>query len=115
MGGGTYGPPGTSGTSGTSRTGEGFGDGESRRVGEAARQGYSQAKETLQDTMHEAKGYVQNAVGQARDKVAEYREEGWGRVQDDVREYTRSQPLAALGMAAAVGLLLGWLSAGSRR
>lgn len=84
-------------------------------MGDTARQGYSQAKESVQETMHEAKGYVQNAVGQARDKVAEYREEGWGRVQDDVMGYTRSQPLAALSVAAAVGLLIGWLSAGSRR
>jgi ElaB/YqjD/DUF883 family membrane-anchored ribosome-binding protein len=84
-------------------------------MAESARQGYTQAKETLHETVQEARGYVQSAVGQAREKVAEYREEGWGRVQEDVREYTRSQPLAALGMAAAVGLLLGWLSAGARR
>ena len=46
--------------------------------------------------------------------MTEYREHGWGRVQGDVVEYTRSQPLAALGVAAAIGLLLWWLGSTAR-
>jgi ElaB/YqjD/DUF883 family membrane-anchored ribosome-binding protein len=84
-------------------------------MAEQARQGVSQAASAVQSTVSEARGYVQGAVEQARDKMTEYREEGWGRLQDDVVQYTRSQPLAALGMAAAIGLLLGWLSSAARR
>jgi hypothetical protein len=47
--------------------------------------------------------------------MTDYREHGWGRVQGDIAEYTRSQPLAALGIATAIGLLFGWLGSTALR
>jgi ElaB/YqjD/DUF883 family membrane-anchored ribosome-binding protein len=47
--------------------------------------------------------------------MAEYREHGWGSVRGDVVRSARSQPLAALGVAAAIGLLVGWLGSRARR
>ncbi|HZS34746.1 MAG TPA: hypothetical protein VFC42_15390 [Methylomirabilota bacterium] len=98
------------GTPGGTGVGSGIGE-RAQSVGETAREAYSHASGVVQD----ARQYVQSAVGQAKEKMAEYREEGWGRLSEDVMEYTRSQPLAALGMAAAIGLVLGWLSAAARR
>jgi ElaB/YqjD/DUF883 family membrane-anchored ribosome-binding protein len=69
----------------------------------------------VQRTLGKARGYAQVAVCQARNKMTEYREHGWGRVQGDVVESTRSRPLAALGIAAAIGLLIGLLSSTVRR
>jgi ElaB/YqjD/DUF883 family membrane-anchored ribosome-binding protein len=84
-------------------------------MAEQARQTISAAADAVESTVGEARGHFRSAVDHARDKMTEYREHGWGRVQGDVVEYTRSQPLAALGMAAAIGLLLGWLSSAARR
>ncbi len=75
----------------------------------------SQAASAVQRSMKKARGYVQAAVGQTRGKMAEYREHGWGRVGGDVVESTRSQPPVAMGIALAIGLLIGWLSSRARR
>ena len=69
----------------------------------------------VQNTVEEARGYLQSAVDQAHDKMTEYREHGWGRVQGDVIAYARSHPRSALGTAVGIGLLLGWLSSKGRR
>ena len=70
---------------------------------------------TVQRSVEKARGYVRGAVGQTRGKMAEYREHGWGSVRGDVVRSTRSQPLAALGVAAAIGLMVGWLGSRARR
>jgi ElaB/YqjD/DUF883 family membrane-anchored ribosome-binding protein len=62
-----------------------------------------------------AREYIGDAVQQARDKVSEYRDGGVEKVRHDVMGYTREQPMTALLIAAGAGLVLGWLSAGSRR
>jgi ElaB/YqjD/DUF883 family membrane-anchored ribosome-binding protein len=84
-------------------------------MADQARQTVSAAADAVQSTVDQARGHFRSAVDHARDKMTEYREHGWGRVQGDIVEYTRSQPLAALGMAAAIGLLLGWLTLTARR
>jgi ElaB/YqjD/DUF883 family membrane-anchored ribosome-binding protein len=83
--------------------------------GDGDRANVSQRAKAVQRTLGKARGYAQSAVGQARNKMTEYREHGWGRVQGDVVESTRSRPLAALGIAAAIGLLVGLLSSTARR
>jgi ElaB/YqjD/DUF883 family membrane-anchored ribosome-binding protein len=70
---------------------------------------------TAREQAEQAAGYVQDAVQQTRDKVAEYAEGGFERVRDDVVNYTRQQPVNALLMAAGIGLLLGWLTSAGRR
>jgi ElaB/YqjD/DUF883 family membrane-anchored ribosome-binding protein len=63
----------------------------------------------------EAAEYVQGAVQQTRDKVAEYREAGFDKMRDDAIAYTRRDPVTALCIAAGVGLVVGWLTALGRR
>ena len=74
----------------------------------------AKAASAVKRSLEKARGYVQGAVGQTRGKMAGYREHGWGHVRGDVVEWTRSRPLAALGVAAAIGLLVGWLSSRTR-
>jgi ElaB/YqjD/DUF883 family membrane-anchored ribosome-binding protein len=92
-----------------------FTESKVRNMADPVRQTLSGAADAAQRTVQEAPGHIRSAVDQARGKMTEYRKHGWGRVQDDIVEYTRSQPLAALGVAAAIGLLLGWLSSTARR
>jgi ElaB/YqjD/DUF883 family membrane-anchored ribosome-binding protein len=58
---------------------------------------------------------VQDAVEKTREKVGEYRDKGWQQVSQDVAEYTRSQPVSALLIAAGVGMVLGMLLGLGRR
>lgn len=99
-------------THGTSTHGAGIdrpGDAEGDRTDLA------QAAEAVERTVEKARGYLQTAVDQARQKMSEYREHGWGRVKGDVVASARAQPLAALGIAAAIGLLLWRLGSTARR
>jgi ElaB/YqjD/DUF883 family membrane-anchored ribosome-binding protein len=82
----------------------------------------TEAKEYVQGAVEQTKEYVEgareyvgDAVQQARDKMSEYREGGMEKVRHDVVGYTREQPMTALLIAAGAGLVLGWLSAASRR
>jgi ElaB/YqjD/DUF883 family membrane-anchored ribosome-binding protein len=75
-----------------------------RQIVDSAREGAQQAAE-----------YVQGAVEQTREKLNEYREQGFERVRDDALTYTRKEPMNALLIAAGVGLLIGWLTAIGRR
>lgn len=66
--------------------------------------------------MEHATGYVKDAMEKTRDKVAEYRDNGVDRVKEDIVSYTREQPVTALLIAAAAGIVIGWLSmVGGRR
>jgi ElaB/YqjD/DUF883 family membrane-anchored ribosome-binding protein len=67
------------------------------------------------DYVENAREYVGDAIQQARDKMAEYREGGVEKMRYDVVGYTREQPMTALLIAAGAGLVLGWLSAAGRR
>jgi ElaB/YqjD/DUF883 family membrane-anchored ribosome-binding protein len=73
------------------------------------------ALDQTRETVNQATGYVQDAVGQARAKVAEYGQAGLDRVQGDVVDYTRQQPVTALLIAAGAGLVLGMMTAIARR
>jgi ElaB/YqjD/DUF883 family membrane-anchored ribosome-binding protein len=82
----------------------------------------SEAREYVEEAVQQTKeyvegvrSYVEDAVHQARDKMTEYGEGGVEKVRRDVVGYTREQPMAALLIAAGAGLVLGWLSAASRR
>jgi ElaB/YqjD/DUF883 family membrane-anchored ribosome-binding protein len=75
----------------------------------------SEAQEYAQGAVKRTQEYVGNTVQQARDKITEYREGGLERVTHDMAEYTRQAPMTALMIAAGAGLLLGLLTAASRR
>ena len=81
-----------------------------------------EAKEYVQGAVHrtkeslaQAREYVEGTAHQARDRMSKYREGGIERMKDHILGYTREQPLTALLIAAAVGLVLGWRSAAGRR
>ena len=57
--------------------------------------------------LNEAAGSVQDAVGQARERAQD--------LFDEVEGYAKAQPLAALGGALAVGVLLGFILHGGRK
>jgi ElaB/YqjD/DUF883 family membrane-anchored ribosome-binding protein len=65
--------------------------------------------------VQQTREYVEGAMQHTRDKMTEYRQGGMDRVQRDLASYTREQPVTALLIAAGAGLVLGWLSAASRR
>lgn len=88
---------------------------QARGAADTARQGVEQAAGYVQDAMGQTREYVQGALEQARGKVAQYRDGGFEKVKDDMVSYTREQPVAALLIAAGVGLMLGWLTAMGRR
>jgi hypothetical protein len=72
------------------------------------------ATEGFRDTevmagLERAGGYVKDAFEKTREKIAAYREAGIEQVSEDVAEYTRSQPLTALLIAAGVGVFAGML------
>jgi ElaB/YqjD/DUF883 family membrane-anchored ribosome-binding protein len=78
---------------------------EGQKLADRAREGVEQAT-----------GYVKEAMERTRDKVAEYRDNGVDRVKEDIVSYTREQPVTALVIAAAAGIVIGWLSMmGGRR
>jgi len=65
--------------------------------------------------MEQTRGYVQGAMEQTREKVAEYRDKGFEKVKDDIVTYTRQQPVTALLIAVGAGLMLGWLTSVGRK
>jgi len=70
---------------------------------------------TAREGLEEAAGYVEDAAAMTEQKVAEYREGGVERIKNDVITYTREQPVTALLLAAAAGVVLGVLSALGRK
>jgi ElaB/YqjD/DUF883 family membrane-anchored ribosome-binding protein len=74
----------------------------------------SDAEDSVRDTVQQTREYVEDMAQQARDKISEYSEGGLERVTEDVTAYTRAQPMAALLIAAGLGLLIGWISGASR-
>lgn len=59
------------------------------------------------ESFERAGGVMKDAFDKTREKVAEYQAKGFEQVSAEVAEYTRSQPVPALLIAAGVGLLLG--------
>jgi ElaB/YqjD/DUF883 family membrane-anchored ribosome-binding protein len=88
---------------------------QGREMGEQARERMRGGMQQVRQGAEQAAHYVQDAVEQARDKFAEYRDAGVDRLRADVMDYTRQQPGTALLIAAAAGLMVGWLTAAGRR
>jgi ElaB/YqjD/DUF883 family membrane-anchored ribosome-binding protein len=84
-------------------------------AGESSTTETSRAGERAEKAYERAGVVVKDAVNKTREKVAEYREKGFEQVSQDVAEYTRSQPVPALLMAAGVGLAVGMLLRLGRR
>jgi ElaB/YqjD/DUF883 family membrane-anchored ribosome-binding protein len=70
----------------------------------------------LQQTAQQTVDRVTEAASQAAQKLSAHRDELWalqGRAMDSTRSYVRTHPIAAIGIAIAIGLLLSRLT--SRR
>lgn len=62
---------------------------------------------SVQDTVGKVKGLAQDTMGQAKDKAQDTFER--------VANYSKGQPLQALGIALGVGVVLGFMLHGGRR
>ena len=81
---------------------------QARDVVQGAREGLGQAGEYLNETMDKTLDKTQQVVNR-------YKDGGVDQMKQDVVEYTRQQPMTALLIASAAGLLLGMLMAAGRR
>ena len=77
---------------------------QARDMVQGARQGLEQAGEYINDTMDRTQQVVNR-----------YKDGGVDQVKQDVVDYTRQQPMTALLIAAAAGLMLGMVMAAGRR
>src|SRR5262245_55507969 len=77
---------------------------QARDVVQGAREGLGQAGEYISDTMDKTQQVVNR-----------YKDGGVDQMKQHVVEYTRQQPMTALLIATAAGLLLGMLMAAGRR
>lgn len=81
-------------------------------LADQARAGLSRISETAQHAMDT----LSHAASQAADRLSSHSEELWalqGRAADTTRSYIREHPLATIGIAIAIGVLLSRLT--SRR
>jgi hypothetical protein len=58
---------------------------------------------------------ISEAAGAVQRRIAEFRDQGFENVTEDVVEYFRAQPLNALLIAVGLGMVLGILSGVRRR
>lgn len=73
---------------------------------------------TIQDTVGKVKGQAQEAYGKAKDQASDAIGQAKDKAQDfsgDLEERVRDQPLAAIGVALGVGLVLGMMLRGGRK
>ena len=83
-----------------------------QKLAEQASSGLSR----LSDTAHDVRGRMQHAASQAADRLGERGRELLeleGRAMEVAKTYVREHPLAAIGIAIAIGLLISKLT--SRR
>jgi ElaB/YqjD/DUF883 family membrane-anchored ribosome-binding protein len=82
-----------------------------RAAAKSAREGVEHAGEYINETMARTQDAVNRYREGAQDAVNRYREGGVEQVKQDVVGYTREQPMTALVVASAVGVVLGMLIA----
>lgn len=86
------------------------------RFGEALAEKAGTSIGQLTETAQQAVGRVTEAASQAAQRLSAHTDELWelqGRAMDSARTYIRAHPIATIGIAIAVGLLLSRLT--SRR
>ena len=99
----------TMGTTGTWSPGQ-----PSPSTSEAASSHLRAAAQSAREGIEHAGEYINETVTKTQDVVNRYREGGVDRVKEDVVGYTRQQPMTALVVASAVGVVLGMLMAMGR-
>ena len=72
------------------------------------------AAQSAREGMEHAGEYINETMAKTQEAVNRYREGGVEQVKQDVVGYTREQPMTALIVASAVGVVLGMLMAMGR-
>lgn len=80
------------------------------KLAEQASAGLARLSETAQETMGRVSGYAQQAASRLSERGEDLMQ---SRAAESARSYVREHPIAAIGIAIAVGLLLSKLT--SRR
>jgi ElaB/YqjD/DUF883 family membrane-anchored ribosome-binding protein len=87
---------------------------ETERFGKRAAEKIGDAAEVAGQKLDAAVDYVESTKQNAKQTLDQMRQDGWNGIKEKMLEYTRTEPFNALLIAAATGLLLGWLTKRSR-
>ena len=79
-------------------------------LGQRVAQKVSSVAETAAQKMDAAASYVEKAKGEVTQSFDRLKVEGFDGLKQRALEYTREQPLKALALAAAAGILLAWIT-----
>jgi ElaB/YqjD/DUF883 family membrane-anchored ribosome-binding protein len=79
-------------------------------LGQWAAQKVSRVAETAGRQVDAAVGYMDKAKSEVKQSLDSLKARGWNGLKQKAVSYTRQGPLRALAMAAAAGILLGWVS-----
>jgi ElaB/YqjD/DUF883 family membrane-anchored ribosome-binding protein len=93
---------------------ENFTGNEGERFGKRAAEKIGGAVEVAGQKLDAAVDYVESAKQSAKQTLDQACQDGWKGMKEKVMEYTRTEPLSALLIAAGTGLLFGWLTKRSR-
>ena len=88
---------------------------ESERLGKRAAKQIGIAADVAGQKLDAAVDYVESTRQRAKQTLDNVRQDGWKGMKEKVVEYTRTNPFAALLIAAGAGLILGWLTKKTRR
>ncbi|HZH35171.1 MAG TPA: DUF883 C-terminal domain-containing protein [Pyrinomonadaceae bacterium] len=67
------------------------------------------------DAINKAKDYAGEYLGQAGEKIKDLQNKDFGQITEEAKDFARRKPVQAIGIAAAVGLVVGMLLRGGRR
>jgi len=87
---------------------------ESERLGKRAAKQIGIAADVAGQKLDAAVDYVESTRQRAKQTLDNVRQDGWKGMKEKVMEYTRTNPFAALLIAASAGLILGWLTRKTR-
>ncbi len=66
------------------------------------------------EALNKAKGYAQEYLGQAGDKIKDLQNKDLGQITDEAKDFARRKPGQALLISAAAGVVIGFLLKGRR-
>lgn len=79
-------------------------------LGQRMAQKVNSAAETAGRQVDVAVGYMDKAKSEVTQSFDSIKKEGWNGLKQKAVDYTRQEPLGALAVAAAAGILLGWVT-----
>lgn len=79
-------------------------------LGQRVAQKMNTAAESTGRQVDAAVGYMDEAKSEVTQAFDSIKKEGWNGLKQRAVDYTRQEPLSALAVAAAAGILLGWVT-----